>query len=62
MKRNFNRMVEREIAWRWLRKDVISTVAKFSGLPPLVVASELSKRIDGGRKMIFVDGEHVGYG
>ena len=61
MKKSYNCRAEREVEWRKRRRQAISTVAKFAGLPHILVASDLSKRIDGGRRFVFEKGEHVGY-
>ena len=61
MKKSLNKRAAREVAWRMKRMPIIATVAAFSGIDCLQVASVLSKRIDGGRSEVFLGGEHVGY-
>jgi hypothetical protein len=60
--KSFNDRAEKEVEWRRKNMFMIRIVAWRTGLPPLVVGSQLSKLILGGRKPIFSnEGEHIGY-
>jgi len=61
MLRSFNQRAEREVYWRKKHRTAIATVARFLGSDPLVVGSEMSKKISGGRVKVFERGQHVGY-
>lgn len=59
--KSFSNRAELEVRWRKKNKAAINTVAKFLGLPPLVVGSVLSGKILKGRRPVFERGELIGY-
>lgn len=60
--RSFDGRAEIEVDWRRQRNTIIASVAKWAGMDAGRFGSELSKRILGGRRRVFRDGELVGYG
>lgn len=61
--KSFNDRAPKEVEWRRRNFKTITTVARFAGLEPLIVACKLSKRIGGGRRPVrSMNGELIGYG
>lgn len=58
---SFDGRAEKEVKWREKHIRAIKTVAMFAGTEPLVVGSNLSKRICKGRIQVFEFAELIGY-
>ena len=58
---SFNGRAQKEVAWRNKNWSAIKTVGRYSGLCPMVVGSNLSKKIYGGRVAVYKRGELIGY-